>query len=170
MKEKVIAFMSSLISYDYMLFGSIFLIFFVLIILALLARKKVGFSVFLVIFAFLFLIITPFIGYTQMHNYLFKNEIKLTSEKKLQFTKAVVVLGSLKNTSKVDFKSCLITAIVTKASSNKYKEYIYLFKPIQKMSIMQEDIVIGDEINFKILVEPFTYKKKYHITLKANCR
>ena len=170
MKHKLLAFSDSLIKDDYIFFGAIVFIFFLLILTALLLRKKVGLSIFLVIFSFVFLIVSPFVGYPTLHNYLYKNELTLVSQNKLQFTKAVVVLGTLKNTSKRNFQACKITAIVNKHTSNKYKNYIYTFKPIMKMSIIEEDIVIDNEIDFKIIVEPFTYSKDYNITLEADCR
>jgi len=169
MKHKFIAFMDSLILYDYILFGSIFLIFILLVILALVLRKKVGLSVFLIIFAFIFLFVAPFVGYVQMHNMIFKKELTLVSKKKLQFTKAAVVFGKLKNTSNRDFESCLITAIATKKTKNKYKNYIFRLKPIMKMSIVKEDIVKGNEIEFKIIIDPFTYTKDFDIILEADC-
>jgi len=170
MKYKLANFIDSLIKYDYILFGSILLIFFILVVLALVLRKKATLSIFLVVFSFMFLLVSPIVGYAKLHSYLFKNILTLTSEKKLQFTKAVVVFGTLKNISQRDFKACQITAIVTRASKNKYKNYIYGFKPVMKMSIIEEDIVIENEIDFKIIVEPFTFKKDYNITLEADCR
>ena len=162
--------MDSLISYDYILFGSIFLLFLLFIILALILRSKPRFSLFLIVFSFLLLFIAPFVGYVEMRKYLFRNEVTLIKQKKLQFTKAAVVWGKLKNISQRDFQSCKITAIVHKASKNKYKNYVYSFKSIQKMSIIKEGIAQGSEIEFKIIVEPFTYTKAYNITLKADCR
>lgn len=170
MKHKLLAFSDALIQDDYILFGAIVLIFFLLIVTALLLRKKVALSIFIVIFSFLFLIVAPFVGYPTLHNYLYKHELTLTSQNKLQFTKAVVVFGKLKNTSKRDFLACKITAIVNKNTSNQYKNFIYTFKPIMKMSIIEEDIVIDNEIDFKIIVEPFTYSKDYNIILEADCR
>ncbi len=170
MKHKFIAFMDSLILYDYILFGFIFLLFFLFIVVALLLRAKPRFSLFLVIFSFLFLFIAPFVGYIQMHKYLFKNEITLVKQKKLQFTQAAIIWGKLKNISQRDFQSCKITAIFYKVSKNKYKNYIYSFKQIQKMSIIKEDIAQGSEIDFKIIVEPFTYAKAYNVKLKADCK
>ena len=170
MKHKFIAFMDSLILYDYILFGSIFLLFFILILLALLLRAKPRISLFLVISSFLFLFIAPFVGYIQMHNYIFKKELSVVKQKKLQFTKAVIVWGQLKNSSQRDFQSCKITAIFHKASKNKYKNYIYSFKLIQQMSIIKKDITQGSKIDFKIIVDPFTYTKAYNIKLKADCR
>lgn len=170
MKQKIMAFIDSLIKYDYILFGSILAIFFVLILISLLYRKKIGVAVSIIIFAFVFLIVAPIVGYVQMHKYLFKHELTLTSQKKLQYTKAVVVFGKLKNTSNMDFQSCKITAGVNKITPSEFKNYIYSFKPIMKMSIVEEDIVIGNEIEFKMIIEPFTYPNDYDISLKAKCR
>ena len=170
MKNKITSLLDGLITYDYILFGAILLIFILLIVFSLLLRKKIVVSIFLAIFAFIFLIAGPFIGYTIMHNELFKKQVTLVSQKKLEFTKAIVVYGKLKNLSFSDFESCLITATAYKSSSNKLKSYIYKFKPLQKISIMEEDIVMNNEIDFKIIVSPFTYSKDYNITLEASCR
>ena len=105
-----------------------------------------------------------------MHEYLFKNSTKLTSQKRLSFTNAIVVKGTLSNASKFDFKSCKITAKVHKLSKNNLKNYIYKFKYIKKMSIIEEDIKKAQTINFKIIVEPFTYSKDYNISLEAKCK
>jgi len=170
MKNKITSLLDGLITYDYILFGAILLIFILLIVFSLLLRRKKTLSLFLAIFSFIFLILSPFIGYSMMHNELFKNQTTLVSQKKLEFTKAIVVYGKLKNISARDFKSCLITAIVYKSSSNKLKNYLYGFKPLKKMSIIEEDIVMENEIDFKIIVSPFTYSKDYNITLEASCR
>ena len=170
MKQKLLTFMDSLIQYDYILFGSIVFLFFLLIVIALVLRKKSGLSVSIVVIAFIFLIVSPFVGYTQLHNHLFKHQLTLSSQNKLQFTNAVVVFGKLKNLSSRDFESCEITAHVNRHTSNKLKNYIYTFKPIMKISIIEEDVVIDNEIDFKMIIEPFTYSKDYNITLKADCR
>ncbi len=170
MKGKITAFLEGLITYDYILFGSAFGLFILFIILALVLRKKVGFSIFLVLLGFATLTLAPTLGYIKMHEYLFKNSTKLISQKKLEFMSAVVVKGSLTNESKLDFSSCKITVKVHKASKNKLKNYLYKFKTIKKMSIVKENIVQSKTINFKIIVEPFTYSKNYTISLKAKCK
>lgn len=170
MKSKFNELFSDLITYDYILFGAIFLIFILLVIFSLLLRQKKALSLFLAIFSFLFLLITPFFGYSMMHNEIFKKQITLQSHQKLEFTKAVVIYGKLKNISNRDFQTCLVTATLHKANSNKLKNFIYQFKPLQKMSIMEEDIIIEDEIDFKIIVSPFTYTNEYSVKLEASCR
>lgn len=169
MKETISLFIKNLIIYDYILFGVAFVLFLLFIILAIVLRRKLGLALFLMLLAFSAISLTPTVGYKYMHAYLFKNSLLLSSQQKLNFTEAVVVKGTLTNESKFDFKSCIITASAYKVSSNKYKNYLYPFKPFQNMSIMEEQISIGGVRDFKIIVEPFTYSGDYNISLKADC-
>lgn len=170
MKEKLTAFIQGLITYDYILFSSVFVLFVLFIILTVLLRRKLFFSMLFLILSFSILLVGPTLGYVKMHQYLFKNSVELVSQKKLSFVKAIVVKGILKNESKFDFKSCKITASVVKISSNKLKNYIYGFKPIKNMSITNEDILKGEAREFKMIIEPFTYTKDYNITMQARCK
>ena len=170
MKAKITAFIDGLILYDYILFGSIFALFILFIILGIVLRRKTGLAILLILLAFSLFILGPTLGYIKMHEYLFKNSTTLTSQKKLEFTKAVVVKGTLSNESKFDFKSCNITARAYKVSQNSLKNYLYKFKTIKKMSILENDIKKGETIDFKIIVEPFTYSKDYNISVGADCR
>ena len=169
-KDIITSFIDNLIKYDYILFGSVFLIFIILIIIGILLRRKIGLSIFIVFLAFLMLFITPIVGYIKMHEYLFKNSVELKSQKKLTFTNAIVVKGSLTNESKFNFKSCNISASAYKVTGNVVKDLIYPFKPLQKTSIIEYDILRGDTIDFKIIVEPFTYTKDYNISIGAKCK
>ncbi len=170
MKEKIIAFIHELIIYDYILFGSSFVLFILFIIFAILARRRVGFSLFLILLSFLVLFLAPTLGYIKMHEYLFKNNTQMISEKKLVFTEAVVVKGTLSNESQFNFQTCKITAKICKATGNELKDFIFTFKPIMKMSIDENDIKIGETREFKIIVEPFTYERDYNVSLKAACK
>jgi len=170
MKEKITTFINGLITYDYILFGSVFGVFLLFLILAILARNKVGLSIFLILLSFIILALGPTLGYIKMHEYLFKNSTKLTSQKKLEFVKAVVVKGTLTNESERNFSSCKITAKAHKVSKNDLKNYIYQFRTLKRMSIIKENIQKGETINFKILIEPFTYSKNYNISLEAKCK
>ena len=169
-KEKITAFINELVTYDYILFGSIFALFLLFIILAIVLRKKVGLSIFLIIFSFVILIVGPTLGYIKMHEYLYKNSCELVSQKRLSFTPAIVVNGTITNESRLDFKSCKITASVYKSSKNIIKKYLYPLKPLKNMSILQENILKGETQEFKIIVEPFTYSKDYNISIKASCK
>ena len=170
MKIKIQNFIDGLIPYDYILFGSVVVLFVLFIILAILLRKKITLAIFLVLLAFATFLLGPTLGYVAMHKFLFKNHTELISQKKLNFSQAVVVKGKITNDSNFDFRSCRITASAYKVSGNKYKNYILKLKPFQKMSIFEEDIKKGKTREFKIIVEPFTYKRDYNISLGASCR
>jgi len=170
MKHKITAFMHNLILYDYMLFGGIFVLFIVLIIIGILLRKKMGLSIFIVLLAFATLFVGPVVGYIKMHEYLFKNSCELVEQKRLTFTNAIVVLGTLKNESKFDFKSCKILSSVHKNTGNKFKDYLFQFKSLKNMSIIENNITKEESREFKMIIEPFTYSKNYTISLKAKCK
>jgi len=170
MKEKLLTFIDGLIAYDYILFGASFLLFILFIILALLFRKKLIIALFFILLGFATLILGPTLGYIQMHKYIFKNTTKLLSQKRLHFVQLVIVKGTLTNESKLDFKKCIITANAYKVTKNKYKNYLYKLKPFQKMSIIKQNIQKGETQAFQIIIEPFTYKKDYNISLEANCK
>ncbi len=170
MKEKLLAFIDGLISYDYILFGVSFILFILFIILALLLRKKLIVALFFILLGFAILVLGPTLGYIQMHKYLFKNSVELLSQKKLNFVQAVVVKGTITNESKFDFGECKITAEVYKVSKNKYKNYLLRLKPFKKMSILEQNLPKGQMREFKIIIEPFRYQKDYNISLGASCK
>ncbi len=169
-KDKITAFIEGLITYDYILFGSVFTLFILFIILAIMFRRKMALSIFLILFSFTILTLGPTLGYIKMHEYLYKNSCKLVSQKKLSFTPAIVVNGTITNESKFDFSSCKITASVYKSSKNIIKKYIYPLRPLKEVSILQDNILKGETQKFKMIVEPFTYNKEYNISIKGSCK
>ena len=169
-KDKITAFIEGLITYDYILFGSVFILFILFIILAIMLRRKMALSIFLILFSFTILTLGPTLGYIKMHEYLYKNSCKLVSQKKLSFTPAIVVNGTITNESKFDFSSCKITASVYKSSKNIIKKYIYPLKPLKEVSILEDNILKGETQKFKMFVEPFTYNKEYNISIKGSCK
>lgn len=170
MKERLLTFIHGLILYDYILFGLSFVLFLLFIIFALVFRKKLIIALFFVLLGFATLILGPTLGYIEMHKYLFKNSTKLISQKRLHFVQAVIVKGSITNESKFDFKECKISAEVYKITKNKYKNYLLKLKPFQKMSISEKNLLKGQTREFKIIIEPFKYKKDYNISLGASCK
>ena len=162
--------MDTLIIYDYILFGASFGLFLLFIVLTILLRRKTFLATLFGVLSFSILILGPTLGYVKLHEHLFKNTIKLTSQKRLEFIDAIVVKGTLSNESEFDFSSCKISANVHKQSKNPLKNYIYKFKTLKKMSIIEDNVIKNQTIDFKIIVEPFTYAKDYNITLGAKCK
>jgi len=170
MAENFTTFLDGLISYNYIFFGSIFSLFILLTILGIILRHKMSLAIFLIILSFTILIVGSTLGHTKINQFLYKNNIKLISQKHLTYSNAVVVYGAIKNNSKFDFNNCKISASIYKVSNNIIKDYIYKFKPLAKVSILQKDILKGHEREFKMIIEPFSYPKDYNISLGANCR
>lgn len=170
MNTKVTVFIEGLITYDYVLFGAVFILFILLIFLSILLRKKVFFALLFLLLSFTILILGPTLGYIEMHKYLFKNSVLLESQKKLSFSEAVVVKGKITNESQRNFSSCKITAMAYKVTKNEYKNYLLKLKPFKKVSIVSPAIPKGESHEFKLFVEPFTYTKDYNISLEGDCK
>ncbi|CAI6147804.1 MAG: hypothetical protein SPLUMA1_SPLUMAMAG1_00518 [uncultured Sulfurimonas sp.] len=170
MNSKITLFIDSLIKWDYLLFGSVFVLFILCVILGIILRKKLVLALLFILLGFSILLLGPTLGYIKLHETLFKNTTLLLSQKRLQFSEAVVVKGSVTNESNRDFKKCKITASAYAISSNKLKNYLKKFKPFKKMSIIEMDIQKSETRTFKIIVEPFTYSRDYNISLGADCR
>ncbi len=170
MNSKITLFIDSLIKWDYLLFGSVFVLFLLCVILGIVLRKKLLLALLFILLGFSILLLGPTLGYIKLHETLFKNSTLLKSQKRLQFSEAVVVKGSVTNESNRYFKECKITASAYSVSSNKLKNYLKKFKPFKKMSIIEVDIQKSETREFKIIVEPFTYSRDYNISIGADCR
>ncbi|QSZ40906.1 DUF2393 domain-containing protein [Sulfurimonas aquatica] len=170
MKSKITEFINNLIFYDFILYGATFFFFAFFIILAIVFKDKAGRAFFFVLLGFSSFLTGPTLGYHYMHKALFKNSTEIISQKRLSFTEAVVLKGTITNESARDFKSCIVTASVYKVTSNKYRNYLYEFKPFKNMSMVVDDIMMAQTKEFKLIIEPFTYKRDYNISLEADCK
>jgi len=138
MNSKITLFIDGLIKWDYLLFGSAFILFIFFVILGIVLRKKLLLALLFIFLAFAILLLGPTLGYIKLHETLFKNSTNVLTQKRLQFMEAVVVKGSVTNESKKYFRECKITASVYSVSSNKYKNYLKKLKPFKKMSIIEK--------------------------------
>ena len=170
MSGKINAFLHDLVLYDYVLFGVAFFLFIFFIVLGIVARRKTYLAILFILVAFTAIIAGPTLGYIEMHRYIYKNKATITNQKRLTFTKAVVLKGLVKNESNINFKRCKITAKIYKSTKNEIKDFIFSFKPINKMTIIENDIAVNKVREFKMIVEPFTYLKDYTVSVEADCR
>jgi hypothetical protein len=168
--QKLQNFIDNLIIHDYLLFGGSFVLFILLLALAIILRRKLVLAILLILLSFSILLLGPTLGYIQLHAFLFSNKATVTEMKALEFTDALVVWGDLNNTSKRPFSSCSVTAGVFKVSGNALLDSIYPLNPFKKSTIIVEDIGVGASKPFKVIVEPFTYAKDYNVTVGAKCK
>lgn len=170
LKSLIEAFIATLHPYDYIMFAISGGLFVLILLLAIVLRKKVGFSLFLVLLAFIIIVAGPIGGYSYIHATVYKTEISELQIKKLEFSQTLVIKGQLKNLGSQSFKSCKIVAKAYKEPTNILEEYVNPLKPFQKVSILKEEpIEINDSIDFKMMLEPFTYSDEYNITMKVDC-
>lgn len=171
MKAKIIDFINHLLLYDYLLFGGIFVLFLLLLVLAIALKNKMGLAIFMVLLAFTVLTVGSVVGYIKLHQYLFKNKIALHEVKALEFTEALMIKGEINNTSKRPFQECTLYVGVHKVSHNQYLDRLYPNFPFKKGALkLSERIAPGQSAPFKLFVEPFRYTKDYNITIKGECR
>lgn len=171
MKTKIIDFIHQLLVYDYLLFGGIFILFILLLVLAIVLRKRMALAVFFVLVAFGVLTAGPVAGYIALHQYLFKHSIVIHEVKALEFTEALLIKGDINNTSKRTFSECTLNVGVYKVTHNKYIDPIYPYIPFKKSSAkLTNTIAPGKSVSFKLFIEPFRYTKDYNLTLKASCQ
>lgn len=170
MKEAIISFVHELIVYDYILFAIIFLLFLLLLLFAVALRHKTTLAMFIFTLAILFLFIAPFIGYTQLDNFLYKRTCKLTQVKQLKFSPALLVQGTLTNKSNREFNKCTITANIYKVTHNAILNHLYALNPFQKMSIVQHNLMVKDARDIQMIIQPFYYKHDYNVSLTSVCR
>lgn len=168
--NKILTFLNGLTNYDYALFGGIFLLFLLLLVITLLLRKRPLLSITVLLISIVTLLIGPIVGYIELHKYIYKNSCKVTDVKELQFTPAVIVTGTITNESKRDFSTCKISAKLYKVSHNKVLDKLYTLKPFKKMSIIEDNILRNETRHVKIIVEPFGYKHDYNVSIGADCR
>ena len=170
MKEKLLAFIDSLILYDYILFGVAFALFILLLVLAVILRERIVLALLSILFAFSILLFAPTLGYVKLHEYLFKTELHVSKRKQLEFTDALLIEGALTNRSKFTFKRCVITAAAYKISGNRILDMLAPYVPFKKgKRILDTMIKPKQTVKFKLFIEPFRYKKDYNVTVKSEC-
>jgi len=171
MKTLIQDFINHMIIYDYFLLGGVFILFIVLLLLAIALRHKMGVAIFLVLLAFGILTAGSVGGYIALHHYLFQHIIFVREIKALEFTEALLIKGDLNNTSKRPFTECTITAEVYKVSHNKFIDPVYPYIPFKRSTLkIAEGILPGQSASFKLFIEPFHYAKDYNVTVKGKCR
>jgi len=170
LRTTVQSFVAGLHTYDYVFFSASATLFLLLLVLAILFRHKLILSLILVLLSFSILIAGPIVGYNYVHTSLYKNEITDLEIKALEFSEAVVIKGHLTNLGQQAFSQCKISAKAYKGPTNFLEEIVLPFKPFLKMSILKkEPLEVNEGLNFKMILEPFTYTNDYNISVKASC-
>lgn len=171
LKASIKALVNSFHLYDYVLIGASAGLFLLLLLLAIVLRHKTLTSLLLIIFSFIVIAVGPVIGYKFVHGTIYKHSITDMLIKPLAFSEAILIKGTLTNQGRQTFNSCQINAKAYRGADNFLEELVYPLKPFLETSIVTEDALdVNSSMDFKILLEPFTYAKEYNISVKANCQ
>lgn len=170
LKATLQEFIASLHMYDYLLFSAAGALFILTLLLAIVLRKKPVLSLVLVLLSFIVLIALPVTGYNYVHGQLYKTELTNLTIKRLEFSEAIVIKGTVTNLGRQSFRRCRISSHAYKGASGFLEELIYPLKPFQRVSILkEEELPINHDLDFKLVMEPFTYSDEYNISIKVDC-
>ena len=169
-KNIILEFFNTLSSYDYIGFFLAFFLFFLFLILALLLRKRIKISVTLVLFGFAFLFAGPPLIHKFVKHTIFKNDANMTEVKQLFYSDTLLIKGTLNYQGIKDAKHCKIEASIHKIGTNMLKDFVYSLKTYRYgFDTIDKAFSHGDQVNFKIVIEPFNYKGDYNITMNSGC-
>lgn len=170
-KKLLLEVLDQLHSYDYIAFAWVGLLFLFLLILAILVRKRTLLSVFIMLLAFIILLLGPFATYETVRFLLYKTETKVTEQKQLVYSNALVVKGNITNKGLENISRCIVKTKLVKPSDNVFMQTINSLKPIKKKTtLLEKEIAVKQESEFKVIFEPFTYSKEFNITVSSECR
>lgn len=170
MKDIIISFIHNLVLYDYLLFGAIFAIFLLLVILIIVIRHHTILALLMLFIAILFLFISPIFGYIKLNHLLYNHTCTLTKVQQLKFSPALLIKGKITNLSNKTFKKCAITASISKTMHYKFINKLFALNPFQTMSIIKYNIKPTNSKKIQMIIQPFTAKGTYQVSLKAVCR
>ena len=175
MKERINEILHNLVIYDYILFSLTFFVFTLLIVLAIVLREKTAAAMLTVLLALIVFIVAPTLGYTQMHTFLYKTKVEIPTIKQLDFTPALIITGEYSNISKLTFSTCKVHAGIYKVAKDEFlssfKNAIFPFSPFRKETIVVNKRLKPHESNeYKLMIEPFVYKKDYNVSIEVTCK
>ena len=171
LKATLTDYIHSLTMYDYVAFGWLVLFIVMLIIFGLLfSKKKPKLAIFMILSSFVLMFIAPIAVKLILDKTVRHVEILDQNHTFLNFSKALIVTGTLHNIGKTDLHRCYIKTKVLKDEKNKYLKFLYNLKPLRQRSIVQEANITQDNKEpFKIVFEKFKYDKAYSVVTSVEC-
>lgn len=170
MKELASFFVHNLNIYDIILFITTLIVFLLMLILTVLARHKTLVAVLILITSIVFVIAAPVYGYIKINQRLYSHTCKITQAKKLVFSPALLVSGYIKNTSSHSFGQCKLILAISKKSKYHFINHLLTFSPFYTTILKKTNLTPNSKQKFQLIIQPFTYKGKYTLSLRAMCK
>lgn len=163
-------FATTLSLYEYLGFALSFLIFLIIFFMAIGARNKPLKAVLYIFLSFLFLGISPIAVKKIVNSYFKTLDVQVERSRKLQYIDTVIIDGSLTNTSGMNYKRCIITAKLTKKSSNSLRQQLFALKPLRSQhEIITEHFPAGESMPYKIVIDHFAYTRPFATFVSGEC-
>ncbi len=169
MKALISFFIHNLNMYDIILFSAVLIVFLLMLVLTVLASHKTVIAALLLIASIAFVLIAPVYGYIKINQRVYSHTCKITQSKKFIFSPALLVRGYIKNTSTHSFGQCKLILAISKKSKYKYINRLLTFKPFYTMILKKSNIAPNTTQKFQTIIQPFTYKSGYTLSLRAMC-
>lgn len=171
LKASISVYMEHFTAYDYIAYAWLALLFFAMILLSILvARRGPVFSIFILMLSLVLLFAGPFILKHYLDRYLRPSLSTLIEVKKLNFSDALMVTGSIKNISKKSFSICRVDISVIENSDNSVKVFLNQLKPLRKKTIVvDETIELNMTKDFRAVFDGYRYLKNINVSINSEC-
>ncbi len=158
----------SLTKYDYMAIGWILFLAFLLLILAAVIKKK-GLSYLFLLTGVVLLFAGPVAVKSIMDSYLRKAEAAVESTKSLSYSNSIIIEGSLKNDSELDFSHCDLAVLIYRPADNFLKRTAAILKPIAvRIEHLDFPVTHNNSKPFRIIVDHFS-TQEFNLTVQPRC-
>ena len=170
-KARIADYLHHLTNYDYIAYGWLFgvLIGFLLLAIALVGRSP-KIALLMILLVLLLMVPGPFLMKFGLDKTVRKIELTDLNTTYLSYAKNLIVLGTIQNRGRVNMEGCRVFVDVVRQDSNRYKQFLYRFKPLRKEILkIEKKLPKGGKMPYKIVFDNFHLKKKYKIIQSVEC-
>ena len=163
-------FLHSLSAVSYLTFFALFLIWILIVLLAIMVKKNKIASGVLFFVATILFFVGPFVSYYICEFYFKKTTFSNVQIKQLKYAKKVIIKGVVTNNSKIPLKECRLIAV----AFNKYSGRKYLIKKLfkpdyQSYVLLKSPFKPNEKEEFYITLNGIKDYKRYYLNYTLNC-
>ncbi|MBN2963991.1 DUF2393 family protein [Sulfurospirillum sp. T05] len=171
-KHPLLVYISHFQMGDYIAFAWLILLFFLFIFLAiLLAKKRPGLAIIIVLLDLALLFGAPFFIKYYLDRSLRSHQLTLNHVQQLLFSQTLILQGSLANTSPKPFAWCRVSFMVVPKKEGELSRFLATLKPLHQTSIsIQTPLSSTEVVPFETVIEPFRLDEEtMEVVTKAEC-
>lgn len=170
LRQELMTFFDRLTWYDYAGFVLAFILFILVMALAVLLRHRIKTALFLALLGLTLLVGGPIGAHEVIRQSLFKHTLEMGEAKKLIYTDSLLIEGIVHYIGPQIAKACKVSVTVHKQTGNYIKDLAYRIKPYKKSSTTIEQVLQpGQYYPLKLIIEPFDYNGAYTVDFSSGC-